>query len=97
VDDQGNTISQSAASSYDYTKLVNDIADTLASQLITKVLIANDLPASIAAQAFADALISTALAKNPSVVGFSANFAVSVFNIAGGLPDRTLVRGLQTH
>ncbi|MDR3575980.1 MAG: hypothetical protein P4L50_19115 [Anaerolineaceae bacterium] len=52
IDSQGNCVQQTAASNINYPQFVQAIADTLASQIISNVLIKNNLPASISAQAF---------------------------------------------
>ena len=88
IDDQNNLVSvehspgtQQIAGG-DYGNYVKAVADTLASQVISNVLIKNDLPASIAATAFTDAVISHATG---STADFSTEFSSSLFTIAGGI------------
>lgn len=66
-----------------YSQLVTAVADTLATQLISTVLIRDNLPGSVAASAFAHAAIQSSLSPNP--LDFKAAFAASVFNVAGGI------------
>jgi hypothetical protein len=85
TDEDGKITSQEIgeAGAADYSKFARAVADTLATQLISKILIQNNLPVSIAAQAFADASIASAAAG--TVADFPALFANSVFNISGGI------------
>jgi hypothetical protein len=84
-DAHGNPTSQSIDPGITYPAFVTAIADTLATQLIAKFLTANNIPATILAQAFADATIKSALAPANVQVDFSQELASSAFNIAGGI------------
>jgi hypothetical protein len=84
IDADGHTTEQTVnPNTTDYPAFVQAIADTLATQLISSVLIKNNLPATIAAQAFADAVIKSSLA--PASANFTQDFAASTFDIAGGI------------
>jgi len=85
VDVNGHTTQQTVNPSANYPAFVQAIADTLATQLITSVLIKNNLPATIAAQAFADAVIHSSLPTTGQNLTFAEDFAQSTFDIAGGI------------
>ncbi|MEJ0076818.1 MAG: hypothetical protein WDO17_15480 [Alphaproteobacteria bacterium] len=74
---------QTAAAGITYPAFVQAIADTLATQLISKFLTDKGVPATIVAQAFADATIQSAL-NPPNTVDFSSSFASSIFAIGAG-------------
>ncbi len=96
LDAQGNPIPGSssftagtASQPSAYAKFTSAVIDTLATQLITQVLIKNNLPASIAATAFASATIKSATGVG-STGNFNLDFANSVVGIAGGIGGSTL-------
>jgi hypothetical protein len=86
LDEHGQVASQVADPGIDFNNFARAVADTLATQLIARYLTANNVPATIVAQAFADAAIGSALdAEAGHPVDFSGTFASSAFNIAGGI------------
>lgn len=88
-DQKGNVVPGSIHTTMSYSGFVGAVIDTLATQLISKVLIKNNLPASIVATAFASATIKSVAnyangGQNPTG-NFSTDFSSSVVNIAGGI------------
>lgn len=68
-----------------FNNYVQGIGDALASQIISGILIKNDLPASAAATAFTDAVIAHEAPVPGQVVDFRSEFATSIFSVAGGI------------
>jgi hypothetical protein len=85
LDASGTIVTQTVDPGIDYNNFVNAIADALATQLIQKVLTGNNIPATIAAQSFAEAVIKSTIPVNGQTVDFSQALANSAFDIAGGL------------
>lgn len=82
---------QTADPGIDYNNFVRAVADTLATQLISKFLTSNNIPATIVVQAFADATINSAInSVSGQPVDFSQELASSAFDIAGGLAGSTV-------
>lgn len=68
-----------------YNNYVQGIGAALASQVISGILIKNDLPASAAATAFVDAVIAHEAPVPGQVNNFQSELATSVFSVAGGI------------
>ncbi|MDR3560885.1 MAG: hypothetical protein P4N59_05530 [Negativicutes bacterium] len=73
----------SVSTSMGYSAFVSAVIDTLATQIISQVLIKNNLPVSIVASAFASATIKSITTQ--STGNFNTDFANAVVGIAGGI------------
>ncbi|WP_298242032.1 hypothetical protein [uncultured Bradyrhizobium sp.] len=86
MDAKGNLIAQVDANGISQRQFTNVVLNTLADQIITQFLIKNDLPLSLAAEAFAKASIDYLHPANPlNPQDFNADLAGTLASMAGGI------------
>lgn len=86
TDSHGNVTAKGTAADVQQAQFTNIAINTLADQVITQFLIKNNLPLSLAAEAFAHATIDLVHPANPTQMqDFTTDFVGTLTTMAGGI------------